>query len=116
MFKNQFLTGNTPVGKIDHIWFRQEEQAAFSHTPTPNMHAVMLTPNVRPCTVQKRGSLHIHAAIWVQPGTERPESICGTVPRDCQTPAELAWRALVLGVCVHQCREGCFWRGSSATL
>ena len=52
-FKSRFLTGDTPIGKITRKWYRQEEQG--------------------------RGSLHIHAALWVTDA--KPEAICAMAPR-----------------------------------
>jgi len=54
-FKGRYLTGSTPIGDIERMWYRHEEQG--------------------------RGSLHVHAAIWVRRGTERPEAIRATAPR-----------------------------------
>ena len=50
---------------------------------------------------QARGSLHVHAAIWVEPGTIKEEAIVGTAPRKdaCKTSAERSWRKFVLNVC-----------------
>eukprot|EP00966_Prymnesium_polylepis_P322754 7378995-Prymnesium_polylepis.1 len=48
-------TGDTPIGEIERMWYRHEEQG--------------------------RGSLHVHAAIWVRAGTARPEAIYATAPR-----------------------------------
>ena len=54
-FKARYLTGETPIGTIERMWYRHEEQG--------------------------RGSLHVHAALWVRAGTARPEAICATAPR-----------------------------------
>ena len=95
-FKSRFLAGQTPIGEIEHIFFRHEEQA--------------------------RGSLHVHAAIWVKAGTSRPEAICATAPRRYQpgdaefderdpardlTQQEREWRDFVLAVQYHGCRPAC---------
>ena len=83
-FKKIFLTGDTPIGTITHLWYRHEDQV--------------------------RGSLHIHMAIWVHKDTAKPEAICGPAPRQCSTPAELEWRRFVLGVQYHGCRNKCHFK------
>ena len=95
-------TGNTPIGDIERMWYRHEEQG--------------------------RGSLHVHAAIWVRAGTARPEAIYATAPRgrdfDASAPpgspasdptagmtaAEREWRQFIMSVQLHECQEGCHWR------
>jgi len=49
---------------------------------------------------QARGSLHIHAAIWVNPDTISEDAIVGTAPREeaCTTRAQRVWRKFVLRV------------------
>ena len=84
-FKNIFLKkGPSEIGEITHLWYRHEDQS--------------------------RGSLHIHMAIWVRPGTETPGVICGMAPRSCTTPEELEWRNFVLAVQRHDCRPKCRWK------
>ena len=50
---------------------------------------------------QARSSLHVHAAIWVDPETIKEDAIVGTAPRAdaCVTRAQHAWRKFVLRVC-----------------
>ena len=78
------------------------------------LHAIaVLKHNRRTPTVQARGSLHVHMAIWVKSGTEKPEAICGTAPRgevpgrpeEGLTDAQLQWRAFVLKVQRHDCYD-----------
>jgi hypothetical protein len=72
-FLKCYLTGgDSELGPIEHVWYRQEDQT--------------------------RGSLHVHAAIWVTPGMENMENIRGTAPRDCHTSTEKQWRKFVLNV------------------
>jgi len=52
-FLKKYLKGNTPIGKVTRVWWRQEDQA--------------------------RGSLHVHAAIWVEEGTLKEDAIVATV-------------------------------------
>ena len=96
-FKSNFLTGNTPIGKIAHTWHRQEDQA--------------------------RASLHVHMAIWTD-GPPKPEAICGMAPRGPDptdpeaglTPAELAWRKFVLNVQRHDCYPPkCYFKKGEST-
>jgi len=104
-FKARFLTGDTPIGEIERMWYRHEEQSE-----------------------QGRGSLHVHAAIWVRAGTARPEAIYATAPRGPEfdpsappgspasdptagmTAAEREWRQFIMSVQLHECQEGCRWR------
>ena len=85
----------TPIGTIKHKWYRQEDQA--------------------------RGSLHVHAAIWIERDESTPqdeltgmkearEGICGTLPRNCQTPAQRAWRDFVSVLQRHDCRTKCHYK------
>jgi hypothetical protein len=101
-FKSRFLTGDTPIGEIERMGYRHEEQG--------------------------RGSLHVHAAIWVRAGTARPEAIYATAPRGPEydpsappgspasdptagmTAAEREWRQFIMSVQLHECHEGCRWR------
>ena len=98
-FKGRYLTGMTPIGQIERMWYRHEEQG--------------------------RGSLHVHAAIWVKAGTRNEAAICATVPRGTQeaiardpnhaldagmTATEKEWRKFIVGVQTHNCREGCKWK------
>ena len=57
---------------------------------------------------QARGSLHVHAAIWVENPVE--DAIVGTAPRaeHCHTRGEKLWRKFVLRVQRHDCRPKCF--------
>ena len=86
-FNNMFLKPGTesPIGKISRTWWRQEDQA--------------------------RGSLHVHMALWVEPGTERPDGICATAPRSPNgqplSAEEEAWRQFVLNVQRHDCYPKC---------
>ena len=89
-FNSTFLKigAQTPVGKLERKWFRQEDQS--------------------------RGSLHVHAAIWVEGGDakarETAKNICGTVPRECDTPAEKQWRRFVKATQTHNCRDKCRYK------
>ena len=85
----------TPIGTIKHKWYRQEDQA--------------------------RGSLHVHAAIWIERDESTPddvltgmnearEGICGTLPRNCKTPAQRAWRHFVGVLQRHDCRTKCHYK------
>jgi len=73
-FLKTYLKGASPLGNITRVWFRQEDQA--------------------------RSSLHVHAAIWVDPDTIKEDAIVGTAPRvdACSTRAQRAWRKFVLKV------------------
>ena len=94
-FKSKFLTGKTPIGHIEHIWYRHEEQA--------------------------RGSLHVHAAIWVRrrqladgswASGATPEAIVAMRPRptDASSPLAHRWRTFVTALQLHLCQEGCHWK------
>ena len=94
-FKSKFLTGKTPIGHIEHIWYRHEEQA--------------------------RGSLHVHAAIWVRrrqladgswASGATPEAIVAMRPRLTGVSSPLAhrWRQFVTALQLHLCQEGCKWK------
>ena len=101
-FKAEFLHGKTPLGEITHLWYRQEEQG--------------------------RGSLHVHAALWVREGSAQPGEIHATAPRGPDfdptaeqgsaaadptagmTAEEKVWRTFILSVQRHDCREGCHWK------
>ena len=106
-FEKTYLAPGTasPRGKIVRTWWRHEDQ--------------------------RRGSLHIHCAIWVEESNTpdapnahtdgvasaatgpSPAAICGTVPRNCRTPAEKAWRDFILATHIHNCREGkCYEKGA----
>ena len=84
-FLKHYLSPGTksPIGKIDRIWWRHEDQG--------------------------RGSLHVHAAIWVTPDSfdKGKANIAGTAPRCCKTPEEKEWRRFVLNVQRHDCRPKC---------
>jgi hypothetical protein len=106
-FKANYLSGVTPIGEIVRIWYRQEEQG--------------------------RGSLHVHAAIWVKLGTATPEAIVAMAPRGPDfnasaepgtpatdpeagmTRAECEWRRFILSVQRHDCRDGCRWKVAGST-
>jgi hypothetical protein len=81
-FLKRYLKPGTksPIGTIERIWWRQEEQG--------------------------RGSLHVHAAIWVSADTfeNGKNGIVGTAPRNCSTSCERAWRRFVINVQRHDCR------------
>jgi hypothetical protein len=64
----------SPLGQIQRVWWRHEDQS--------------------------RGSLHIHLAVWVEPGTENDDAIEGTAPRECKTASERQWRRFVQKVTV----------------
>ena len=91
-FKKRYLVGETPIGEITHLWYRHEEQG--------------------------RGSLHVHAAVWVKEGTENPSAIRATAPRGTDptnptaglTAEELTWRQFVRSVQLHECNSGCHFR------
>ena len=70
---------------------------------------------------QNRGSLHVHMAIWIERDADIPEGqvtglkesregICGTLPRNCNTPAQRAWRKFVSVVQRHDCRTKCHYK------
>jgi hypothetical protein len=80
-FLRKYLHGDTPIGTIERVWWRHEDQA--------------------------RGSLHIHICIWVKPDTIRDEGIVATAPRGVQTRAEREWRQFVRRVQRHDCRPKC---------
>ena len=86
VFKKKYLTGLTPIGEIERMWYRQEEQG--------------------------RGSLHVHMAVWVKAGTANPNAIRATVPRAAYAlaPEEQAWRQFVQGVQMHECQDACHWK------
>ena len=83
----------SPLGQIQRVWWRHEDQS--------------------------RGSLHIHLAVWVEPGTENDDAIEGTAPRECKTASERQWRRFVQKVtvlnaspsppraCVHSTPRAC---------
>ena len=94
-FKSKFLRGETPLGKIAHIWYRHEEQA--------------------------RGSLHVHAAIWIErvrrpdgswASGAKPDAIVGVLPRvAADAPAHhRKWRKFVHALQLHVCQEGCRYK------
>lgn len=93
-FRKRYLAKGvvSPLGKIARVWYRQEDQA--------------------------RGSLHVHAALWIVKGpndesTCTPEAIRATAPRktpgheDEWTDAHDMWRSFVLNVQRHDCRPKC---------
>ena len=90
-FLKKYLRGNSPIGDITRVWWRQEDQA--------------------------RGSLHVHIVFWVAEAegrafddtTELPgdKAILGTAPRECRTREERAWRKFVLRLQRHDCRPKC---------
>jgi len=95
LFKEKYLAPGTdsPIGLIERTWHRHEDQ--------------------------KRGSLHVHMAIWVARDTERTENIRGTAPRETVHPdgsvtpltaAEALWRDFVLNVQTHECTRQCFFK------
>lgn len=91
-FLKKYLSGQSPIGDITRVWWRQEDQA--------------------------RGSLHIHIVFWVAEGEGRTfndttplfgdKNILGTAPRECNTREERAWRKFVLRLQRHDCRPKCF--------
>ena len=94
-FKSKFLHGETPLGKVAHIWYRHEEQV--------------------------RGSLHVHAAIWIervrQPDGSwasgaKPDAIRGVLPRVAvDAPVHhRRWRKFVHALQLHVCQEGCRYK------
>jgi hypothetical protein len=89
LFLKTYLKGDTPIGKIERVWWRQEDQA--------------------------RGSLHVHVCIWVDRQTIKEEGIVATAPRDCHTTAEREWRQFVRHVQRHDCRPKCTRDADGAT-
>ena len=87
--------GPSALGTIENVWYRHEDQ--------------------------NRGSLHVHAAIWVEVGTEKDDAIVGTVPRmsdeeygalsAASKTSFDAWRAFIKKVQMHSCRPKCFTKG-----
>ena len=118
LFLQNYMCGSTPVGEIDRVWWRQEEQVhssvpaapAEASRPAPSPLRVP-TRHCRATMTQARKSLHIHMCIWITPGTEHDEAIIGTAPRNCRTAAEKQWRNFVLNVQRHDCRAKCFNAG-----
>ena len=81
-FLKTYLQGDSPIGHIDRVWWRQEDQS--------------------------RGSLHVHACIWVTSETINEEGIVATAPRNARARPERQWRAFVRYVQRHQHRPKCF--------
>ena len=103
-FNSRFLAHGkkTPLGTVTHKWFRQEDQ--------------------------RRGSLHVHMALWVDPDSIKdgigPEGITGLAPvvngtnarqgtrQASQREAGLEnWRDFVMKVQYHKCHDNkCFFK------
>jgi hypothetical protein len=105
LFQDEYLKPGTksPLGEISEIWYRQEDQS--------------------------RGSLHVHAAIWVK-GEATWHGIHGTAPNVGEAPSPLnpqatdrdklaytkklekheaskRWREFVIKLQTHNCRAKC---------
>ena len=90
-FLKRYLTGQSPIGNITRVWWRQEDQM--------------------------RASLHIHIVFWVAEAEDRDfddtsplpgdTAIIGTAPRACRTREERQWRKCVLRLQRHDCRPKC---------
>ena len=96
-FRKTYLApGPSPLGDITRLWWRHEDQV---HLLLWSLHKHVLTSK-KIVAWQARGSLHIHAALWIDPATIKEDAIVGTAPRKaaCTTRAQRAWRKFVLRV------------------
>ena len=111
-FLDTYLKGSSPLGNITRVWWRQEDQVRRMHFMFMLLthKSQLCRSSTKHCTAiagfsslfwQARGSLHVHAAIWVDPATIKEDAIIGTAPRAdaCSTRAQRAFRKFVLKVC-----------------